>query len=51
VSTSRFACATSSAATIVARGSAWVTEGQLDRLFAQPPQMPDLPFAIRRVTL
>ena len=35
-------------AVIVARGSAWVTEGQLGRLFAQPPH---LPFAIGRVTL
>jgi len=38
-------------AVIVARGSAWVTEGQLGRLFAQPPQPPNLPFAIKRVTL
>lgn len=33
----------------VTRGSAWVTEGQLGRLFAQ--QAPNLPFAIRRVAL
>jgi streptogramin lyase len=38
-------------AVVVARGSAWVTEGQLGRLFAQPPQQPNLPFAIRRVAL
>jgi hypothetical protein len=36
---------------IVARGSAWVSEGQLGRLFAMPPQMPNLPFAVRRVAL
>jgi hypothetical protein len=35
----------------VARGSAWVTEGQLGRLFAQPAQSPKLPFAVRRVAL
>jgi hypothetical protein len=33
----------------VARGSAWVTEGQLGRLFAN--QAPNLPFAVRRVDL
>jgi hypothetical protein len=38
-------------AVIVARGSAWVTEGQLGRLFAQPPQPPNLPFAVVRVDL
>jgi len=38
-------------AVIVARGSAWVTEGQLGRLFAQPAQAPNLPFAIKRVSL
>lgn len=36
---------------IVARGSAWVSEGQLGRLFAQPAIAPNLPFAIRRVEL
>lgn len=36
---------------VVARGSAWVAEGQLGRLFAMPPQAPNLPFAIRRVDL
>jgi hypothetical protein len=36
---------------IVAGGSAWVTEGQLGRLFAQPAQAPNLPFAIKRVNL
>jgi sugar lactone lactonase YvrE len=35
----------------VARGSAWVTEGQLGRLFAMPPQAPNLPFATRRIDL
>jgi hypothetical protein len=38
-------------AVIVARGSAWVTEGQLGRLFAQPPQVPNLPFSVVRVPL
>jgi hypothetical protein len=38
-------------AVVVARGSAWVSEGQLGRLFAQPSQAPNLPFAIRRVAL
>jgi len=38
-------------AVIVARGSAWVTEGQVGRLFAQPAQAPNLPFAIKRVNL
>lgn len=36
---------------VVTRGSAWVSEGQLGRLFAQPPQAPNLPFAVRRVGL
>ena len=35
----------------VARGSAWVTEGQLGRLFAMPSQPPNLPFLIRRIDL
>ncbi|MDQ3341357.1 MAG: hypothetical protein M4D80_39890 [Myxococcota bacterium] len=35
----------------VARGSAWVAEGQLGRLFAMPPQAPNLPFGIRRVDM
>ena len=35
----------------VTRGSAWVSEGQLGRLFAQPAQAPNLPFAVRRVAL
>jgi sugar lactone lactonase YvrE len=36
---------------VVTRGSAWVSEGQLGRLFAQPAQAPNLPFAVRRVSL
>jgi len=36
---------------VVARGSAWISEGQLGRLFAMPPQAPNLPFAVRRVDL
>ncbi len=36
---------------VVARGAAWVSEGQLGRLFANPPQAPNLPFAVRRVQL
>lgn len=36
---------------VVARGAAWVTEGQLGRLFAQPSQAPVLPFSVRRVDL
>jgi sugar lactone lactonase YvrE len=36
---------------IVARGWAWVSQGQLGRLFAQPPQSPDLPFSVVRVAL
>lgn len=35
----------------VARGSAWVTEGQLGRLFANPALPPNLPFAVRRIDL
>lgn len=35
----------------LARGSAWVTEGQLARLFAMPPSPPNLPFTIRRIDL
>lgn len=35
----------------ISNGSAWVTEGQLGRLFANPPQAPNLPFAVRRVDL
>jgi hypothetical protein len=35
----------------VARGSAWVSEGQLARLFARPPQAPSEPFLVRRVDL
>jgi hypothetical protein len=36
---------------VVAGGAAWVSEGQLGRLFAQPPQPPHLPFAVVRVAL
>ncbi len=36
---------------VVARGSAWVSEGQLGRLLAQPPVAPVLPFSVRRVDL
>jgi len=36
---------------VQARGTAWVSEGQLGRLFAQPAQAPNLPFAVRRVDL
>ena len=36
---------------VLARGSAWVTEGQLGRLFAMPPVDPNLPFAVRRIDL
>jgi hypothetical protein len=36
---------------VVARGWAWVSQGQLGRLFAQPPQPPDLPFSVVRVKL
>ena len=35
----------------ITRGSAWVSEGQLGRLFSQPAQAPNLPFAVRRVDL
>jgi sugar lactone lactonase YvrE len=38
-------------AVVQARGTAWVTEGQLGRLFAQPPVAPNLPFAVVRVDL
>jgi sugar lactone lactonase YvrE len=38
-------------AVTVARGSAWVAEGQLGRLFAMPAQTPNLPFAVQRVDL
>ena len=34
---------------VQARGHAWVSEGQLGRLFAQPAQAPNLPFSVRRV--
>ena len=36
---------------VVARGAAWISEGQLGRLFAQPSQAPVLPFSVRRVDL
>ncbi|HUJ57667.1 MAG TPA: hypothetical protein VLX92_04230 [Kofleriaceae bacterium] len=36
---------------VVARGYAWASEGQLSKLFATPPQSPDLPFEIRRIAL
>jgi len=36
---------------VQARGTAWVSEGQLGRLFAQPSQPPVLPFFVRRVDL
>lgn len=36
---------------VVTRHSAWVTEGQIGRLFASPPEAPHLPFAVRRVAL
>ncbi|HET9627760.1 MAG TPA: hypothetical protein VFP84_40660 [Kofleriaceae bacterium] len=35
----------------LARGAAWVSLGQLGRLFAQPPQPPHLPFTVVRVGL
>jgi len=35
----------------VARGSAWVSEGQLGKLFSQPPIAPSEPFLVRRVDL
>lgn len=38
-------------AVVAARGAAWVTEGQLGRLLAQPPVAPRLPFAVRRIDL
>jgi hypothetical protein len=34
---------------VVTRGSMWVSQGQLGRLFAMPAQPPILPFVIRRV--
>lgn len=34
---------------IKARGTYWVSQGQLGRLFAMPPQQPMLPFLVRRV--
>jgi sugar lactone lactonase YvrE len=36
---------------VVARGYAWVSDGQINRLFANPPQAPNLPFAVERVQL
>jgi streptogramin lyase len=36
---------------VQARGTAWVSEGQLGRLFAKPSQAPVLPFLVRRVDL
>jgi sugar lactone lactonase YvrE len=36
---------------VVSRGSAWVSEGQLGRLFANPAQAPNLPFAVRRIDM
>jgi streptogramin lyase len=36
---------------VQARGTAWVSQGQLGRLFAQPSQPPVLPFLVRRVEL
>lgn len=36
---------------VVTRGSAWVSQGQIGRLFAMPSQPPILPFSIRRVDL
>jgi sugar lactone lactonase YvrE len=36
---------------VVARGSAWVTEGQLGRLFSMPSQPPNVPFLVRRIDL
>jgi sugar lactone lactonase YvrE len=38
-------------AVTVTRGSAWVSEGQVGRLFAMPAQAPNLPFAVQRVAL
>ncbi len=34
---------------IKARGTYWVSQGQLGRLFSMPPQQPMLPFLVRRV--
>jgi hypothetical protein len=39
-----------SSVTVVA-GDAWVSEGQIPRLFATPPADPKLPFDVRRVRL
>jgi sugar lactone lactonase YvrE len=36
---------------VVARGSVWVTEGQLGRLFSMPSQPPNVPFLVRRIDL
>jgi sugar lactone lactonase YvrE len=36
---------------VVARGSVWVTEGQLGRLFSMPSQPPNVPFVVRRIDL
>lgn len=36
---------------VVARGYAWVSDGQINRLFSNPPQAPNLPFQIERVSL
>jgi sugar lactone lactonase YvrE len=36
---------------VEARGHAWVSEGQLGRLFANPAVAPNLPFSVRRVDL
>ena len=36
---------------VQARGDAWVSEGQLGRLFAMPALAPKLPFSVRRVAL
>jgi hypothetical protein len=38
-------------AVVQARGTAWVSQGQLGRLFAMPPQQPRLPFLVTRVDL
>lgn len=35
----------------LARGSAWVSLGQIGKLFSQPPVAPNLPFAVVRVDL
>jgi len=36
---------------VVVGDAAWVSQGQLGRLFAQPPQPPHLPFTVARVAL